>query len=242
MDLFGSTIDVLSKAMDLRMINNRVIASNLANVDTPGYQAQRMDFEASIQRAIAQIEPAGSGNFGADGEGSEMQNPGIIRSIAADITVDAHATTGDGESRLVVAGSYYNAGTAGGGPGSETGNVVASVGSDSTGAYFNVFKFTSENFVNLTNSGSPVAAGLLDRIYLGAITLGVPHTVYVDWDGSVFTFQLNNDPPVTFDPVAAGAPVAGPPNDFFGGLIWLNSNAAGGSAYIKGSIDNVRTR
>lgn len=74
MDLFGSTIDVLSKAMDLRMINNRVIASNLANVDTPGYQAQRMDFEASIQRAIAQIEAAGGVNFGAPEWDTVMKN------------------------------------------------------------------------------------------------------------------------------------------------------------------------
>ena len=44
MDIVGSTLQTLEKALDLRMINQRVITANLANVDTPGYVAQRMDF------------------------------------------------------------------------------------------------------------------------------------------------------------------------------------------------------
>lgn len=56
MQIFDRTMEILQKGMDLRMINNRVISSNMANVDTPGYKAQKLDFEASIQAAIAKID------------------------------------------------------------------------------------------------------------------------------------------------------------------------------------------
>ena len=55
MEILGDQFQVLAKALDLRMVNHRVISSNIANVDTPGYQAQRMDFEASMQQAIEEI-------------------------------------------------------------------------------------------------------------------------------------------------------------------------------------------
>lgn len=60
MDLFGDTFLTLQKALDLRVVQNRVIASNLANVDTPGFKASRMDFEASMAKAIEQIESSGA--------------------------------------------------------------------------------------------------------------------------------------------------------------------------------------
>jgi flagellar basal-body rod protein FlgB len=58
--MFDTTFDVLAKALDLRMVANRLVASNLANVDTPGFQAHRLDFEASMQQAIDQIDQAGA--------------------------------------------------------------------------------------------------------------------------------------------------------------------------------------
>ena len=58
MELFGPTIQKLEKALALRTVNHRVIASNIANVDTPGFQANRLDFEMSIQMAIDEIDAA----------------------------------------------------------------------------------------------------------------------------------------------------------------------------------------
>lgn len=58
MEIFGKTVEVLGKALDLRMVNQRIIASNMANIDTPGYSAQKLDFEASMQLAITDIEQA----------------------------------------------------------------------------------------------------------------------------------------------------------------------------------------
>jgi flagellar basal-body rod protein FlgB len=53
MEIFGNSITALERSMDLRVDNQRIIAANLANADTPGYVAQRMDFAASMQNALA---------------------------------------------------------------------------------------------------------------------------------------------------------------------------------------------
>lgn len=58
MEIFGSTFKVLEKALDLQMTNNKVIAGNIANADTPGFQALKLDFNASMQRAVEAIESA----------------------------------------------------------------------------------------------------------------------------------------------------------------------------------------
>ena len=39
----------LRTAMDASSMNHQVSASNLANIDTPGYKARKMDFEAILQ-------------------------------------------------------------------------------------------------------------------------------------------------------------------------------------------------
>lgn len=52
LSLFDSNIHLLKKTLDLRSANQRVIASNIANVDTPGYAPARFEFEKELQQAI----------------------------------------------------------------------------------------------------------------------------------------------------------------------------------------------
>jgi flagellar basal-body rod protein FlgB len=44
---------VLGSALDGIALRQRVIADNIANVDTPGYRASSVDFESSLRSAIA---------------------------------------------------------------------------------------------------------------------------------------------------------------------------------------------
>jgi flagellar basal-body rod protein FlgB len=44
---------VLHSALDGLALRQRVIADNIANVDTPGFRATSVDFESSLQAAIA---------------------------------------------------------------------------------------------------------------------------------------------------------------------------------------------
>src|SRR6056297_2846410 len=51
--LFDSTTAVLKKSLDLRMQNQQVIASNIANAETPGYAAKSFEFEDQLRDAVA---------------------------------------------------------------------------------------------------------------------------------------------------------------------------------------------
>lgn len=45
-------INVLDKAADASWLRNDVISNNLANVDTPGYKRQDVDFESQLAQAL----------------------------------------------------------------------------------------------------------------------------------------------------------------------------------------------
>lgn len=50
-DLFGPTVRVLEKSLDLRQQRQQVIASNIANAQTPGYVPAKLNFEEGLKRA-----------------------------------------------------------------------------------------------------------------------------------------------------------------------------------------------
>ena len=51
-DVLDSTIGALNTSMNLRLTHQNVISSNIANADTPGYKAQRMEFEGALRQAL----------------------------------------------------------------------------------------------------------------------------------------------------------------------------------------------
>ncbi len=50
--IFDQTVSLLHKVLDLRERNQQVIASNIANADTPGYAASRLEFESQLKQAL----------------------------------------------------------------------------------------------------------------------------------------------------------------------------------------------
>ncbi len=52
LDPFDSNIQLLQKVLDLRSTNQRVIATNIANAETPGYSRKVFEFEKELQQAI----------------------------------------------------------------------------------------------------------------------------------------------------------------------------------------------
>ena len=51
-DIFGTTIDLLGKTMDLRIKNQNRIAANLANAETPGYTPTTLSFKDELKEAV----------------------------------------------------------------------------------------------------------------------------------------------------------------------------------------------
>jgi len=50
--LFDPSMNLLSKVLDLRSANEKVISSNIANAETPGYAPARFEFEEQLNQAI----------------------------------------------------------------------------------------------------------------------------------------------------------------------------------------------
>jgi flagellar basal-body rod protein FlgB len=51
-DLFDKTTRALGASVNFRQVRNNVITSNIANAETPGFQAKKMDFEDALTRAL----------------------------------------------------------------------------------------------------------------------------------------------------------------------------------------------
>ncbi len=49
---FDSSIQLLSKTLDLRAMNQQVIASNIANAETPGFSPSKLHFEDELRNAV----------------------------------------------------------------------------------------------------------------------------------------------------------------------------------------------
>ena len=50
--LFDKTTNALASSLALRQLRNNVTSSNIANAETPGYHAKKMDFENALARAL----------------------------------------------------------------------------------------------------------------------------------------------------------------------------------------------
>lgn len=50
--LFDKTTSALGTALNMRLMKQNVISSNIANAETPGYHAKKMDFENALARAL----------------------------------------------------------------------------------------------------------------------------------------------------------------------------------------------
>ena len=60
---FDPVIGALNTTLNLRLLNQNVISSNIANADTPGYRAKAMEFESALRDALGvseKVAPQGS--------------------------------------------------------------------------------------------------------------------------------------------------------------------------------------
>ena len=50
------TFNALSSALDGLAARQKAVANNIANVNTPGYQAQRVEFEAALAKSVSESD------------------------------------------------------------------------------------------------------------------------------------------------------------------------------------------
>lgn len=60
-DQLDAAFNFHQQALGLRQERQKVLASNIANADTPGYKARDMDFASELEKAVSQGRPAQGG-------------------------------------------------------------------------------------------------------------------------------------------------------------------------------------
>ncbi|MBS4701435.1 MULTISPECIES: lateral flagellar basal body rod protein LfgB [Aeromonas] len=71
---FDSALGVHPYALDVRADRARILAGNLANVDTPGYLARDVDYKSILGRVARQVAAGEQGSAISQGD-TDMQHP-----------------------------------------------------------------------------------------------------------------------------------------------------------------------
>jgi flagellar basal-body rod protein FlgB len=50
--LFDKTLGALGASANMRQLRHSITSANIANAETPGYKAKKVDFEQALQRAV----------------------------------------------------------------------------------------------------------------------------------------------------------------------------------------------
>jgi len=83
MSNIAQSFSVLSKALDLRTQRHQVLASNIANADTPNFKARDIDFKSAMQNALAGRADVGALSMAvtssAHQQGNGMSGSGILQ-------------------------------------------------------------------------------------------------------------------------------------------------------------------
>lgn len=81
-NLFDKTTDSLGAAIQFRLLKQNVTASNIANAETPGYKAKKVDFEEALARAV---DIHGLGRLSVDDPDHFPVNGNSISKVRADV-------------------------------------------------------------------------------------------------------------------------------------------------------------
>ena len=96
-------LDFQSQALVLRAERQRLIASNIANADTPGYQAREMDFANALRQAVGAVVPgavaplATTNPMHEAAEASLRDDPGLLYARHSQDAVDRNTVDMDRE-------------------------------------------------------------------------------------------------------------------------------------------------
>lgn len=59
----GVTPQLVGLALDAALLRHELIANNIANVDTPGFQAKRLSFEEQLRGFVTSSQPGATNSF-----------------------------------------------------------------------------------------------------------------------------------------------------------------------------------
>ena len=81
-DILDKTTRALAASANLRMLRQDVISANIANAETPGYVAKKVDFEEALSRALTLDE---MGQMKGNNPQHYLTGPGSLQNTKADV-------------------------------------------------------------------------------------------------------------------------------------------------------------
>lgn len=81
-DLFDKTTRALGASVNLRQLRQNITTTNIANAETPGYVAKKVDFEDALARAV---DLEGFGQMRGEQPGHFPQGSGALSRIKANV-------------------------------------------------------------------------------------------------------------------------------------------------------------
>lgn len=101
MKVFDRTLEGLAKSLDLRSEAQAIISANIANSDTPGYQAKELDFEGALAKALTvddklQLERSDGRHIGSAGPIEDI-NGEVFNQINDVVREDGNTVDRDAE-------------------------------------------------------------------------------------------------------------------------------------------------
>ncbi len=102
MTIFDRTMRLLERTLDLGAARQRVIASNLANEETPGYRAKELYFRDALAAAAGGRPPivpvvTHARHLGPRGDGVSIVTGRVAEMPAGDLPLDANSVNLDVE-------------------------------------------------------------------------------------------------------------------------------------------------
>jgi flagellar basal-body rod protein FlgB len=106
MKIFDDTLEKLQTSLDLRLERQNLLASNVANADTPGYAPQDIDFAAAMREAEQATATQGGGAASTLGASPHVE----ARATPTQAGFDGNRVDGD-QAMVALAenGLQYNA-------------------------------------------------------------------------------------------------------------------------------------
>ena len=102
MKIEDETVKALATALNFRQMRQELISSNIANAETPGYKAKKIDFEQALGEAIDvegtnSLNTSDSRHFAVGGGGFDSLQPTIYEDLTSNLSPDGNTVDRDGE-------------------------------------------------------------------------------------------------------------------------------------------------
>jgi flagellar basal-body rod protein FlgB len=96
MTIFDRTMQLIHRTLDLRQARQRVIASNIANEETPGYRAADLNFQDALQaaqrgRGLVTLAVTQGRHIGPRGDSIQKATGTLSPVPAGDLPLDANS-------------------------------------------------------------------------------------------------------------------------------------------------------